>query len=57
MTGNVFILRLASGRRLKLMVTSYYSPEVQAMCDATGTVPTGAASGSGQLRLRWAFLD
>lgn len=57
MTGNVFILRLASGRRLKLMVTSYYSPEVQAMCDANGTVPTGPASGSGQLRLRWAFLD
>ncbi len=57
MSGNVFVLRLANGRRLKLMVTSYYSPEVQAICDSTGSVPTGPANGAGHLRLRWAFLD
>jgi hypothetical protein len=57
MTGNVYIVRLASGRRLKLTVTSYYSPEIQSMCNANGTLPSGMASGAGHLRFRWAFLD
>ena len=57
MTGNVYVLRLASGRRLKLTVTSYYEPTVQAMCDTEGMIDMGAPSGAGNMRLRWQFLD
>ena len=57
MTGNVYVLRLASGRRLKLTVTSYYNPDIQMMCDSAGTIPMGTPNGSGNIRLRWAFLE
>jgi hypothetical protein len=56
MTGNIYVVRLASGRRLKLTVTSYYEPEFQQMCQDTGSVTMGA-NGSGNIRLRWQFLD
>ncbi|WP_224248764.1 HmuY family protein [Hyalangium gracile] len=54
MTGNVFVVKLADGRHVKLTVTSYYDPAVQDTCDKTGSAPqpTGAA----QIRVRWAFL-
>jgi len=55
MTGNVYVLQLASGRHVKLEVTSYYSPDVQTMCNDTGMA--GMPSGAGNLRIRWAFLD
>jgi hypothetical protein len=57
MTGNVYVVRLANGRRLKLTVTAYYAPEAQEMCDSTGSAPTGPANGSGNIRFRWAFLE
>jgi hypothetical protein len=56
MTGNVYVIRLASGRRLKLVVTSYYDPAVQETCDTTDSVPM-ANTGSGNIRFRWAFLE
>lgn len=55
MSGFVYVLRLADGRRLKLTVTSFYNEQTQAQCQETGMVPmedTGAAN----LQLRWAFL-
>lgn len=55
MSGLVYVVGLADGRRLKLTVTSFYNEEAQAQCQETGMVPmmdTGAAN----LQLRWAFL-
>jgi hypothetical protein len=57
MTGNVYVLELASGRHVKLTVTSYYEPSYQEMCDSTGSVTMGSANGAGNIRIRWAFLD
>ncbi|MCY1022724.1 HmuY family protein [Pyxidicoccus sp. MSG2] len=54
MTGDVFVIRLADGRHVKLEVTGYYDPTPQQVCNETGSVPQ--PSGSGQLRVRWAFL-
>lgn len=55
MSGNVFIVRLADGRTLKLTVTAFYNDDVQAQCDETGTIPM-QNTGSGNIKLRWAFL-
>jgi len=55
MSGNVYVLELASGRKVKLEVETYYSPENQDICDSTGSVPR--PSGSGNLQILWAFLD
>ncbi len=57
MTGNVYVLELANGRRLKLTVTAYYDPAVQETCDTTGSVDPGSDTGSGNIRIRWAFLE
>ncbi|NMO16979.1 hypothetical protein HPC49_12275 [Pyxidicoccus fallax] len=54
MTGDVFVIRLADGRHVKLEVTAYYEPEPQQVCNETGTAPS--PNGSGQIRARWAFL-
>lgn len=54
MTGNVFVVRLADGRHVKLQVLSYYEPTAQQTCNDTGSVPQ--PSGAAQLRVRWAFL-
>ncbi len=56
MTGNVYVVRLANGRRLKLTVTSYYEPSFQQMCQETGSVTMGG-NGAGNIRLRWQFLE
>jgi len=56
MTGNVFVVRRADGRRLKLTVEDYYTPSVQDVCDSTGAIPMTMPSGSGHFRVRWAFL-
>ncbi|MBL9037801.1 MAG: HmuY family protein [Archangium sp.] len=55
MTGNVYVVKLANGRPLKLQVQSYYDVDKQAVCDSTGSVPM--PNGAGQLRFRWAFLE
>ncbi|WP_437731675.1 HmuY family protein [Sorangium sp. So ce1335] len=55
MTGLVYVVALADGRRLKLTVTHFYNEEVQAQCQETGTVPMGD-NGSANLQIRWAFL-
>ncbi|WNZ61430.1 HmuY family protein [Myxococcus sp. MxC21-1] len=56
MSGDVFIIRLADGRHVKFEVTSYYELAVQEHCNATNELPSGTPSGSGQLRVKWAFL-
>ena len=56
MTGNTYVLELASGRHVKLTVTSYYEPSFQATCDSTGSVAM-SGNGSGNIRFRWAFID
>ncbi|RYZ44603.1 MAG: hypothetical protein EOO72_05830, partial [Myxococcaceae bacterium] len=54
MTDKVFVLQLADGRHVKLQVVSYYEPAAQAQCNASGTLP--AVTGSGQYRIKWAYL-
>jgi hypothetical protein len=56
MTNNVYVLALRDGRRVKLQVLSYYTPENQAACEATGATST-TPSGAGSVRVRWSFLD
>ena len=55
MTGNVYVVQLADGRHVKLQVASYYSPAAQTQCDTQGTLP--GVTGSGNVRIRWAYLD
>jgi hypothetical protein len=55
MTDNVYVVRPASGRHVKLQVISYYPPANQEMCDTSGSVPI--PSGGGAVRVRWAFMD
>lgn len=54
MTGNVYVVKLADGRHVKLEVKSYYSLANQATCQASSTITT--PSGAGSLRIRWAFV-
>jgi HmuY protein len=56
MTGNVFVIKLASGRSVKFVVLSYYTPSVQEICDQTDMVPTTMPSGAGSYQVKWAFL-
>jgi hypothetical protein len=51
MTGNVYIVRRADGRHVKLQVLAYY--EDQDACDVGGSFGTGSAN----IRIKWAFLD
>lgn len=55
MTGNVYVVRPASGRHVKLEVVGYYPLANQEMCQTTDMVPI--PSGGGQVRVRWAFMD
>lgn len=55
MTSDVFALALRDGRHVKLEVLSYYSPENQEACDTGGS--PGSPSGSGNIRIKWAYLD
>jgi hypothetical protein len=54
MTGNVFVLSLADGRHVKLVVTNYYGDAAQMQCDTMGTIPQ--PSGSGNVKVKWAYL-
>lgn len=54
MTGNVFVVKLADGRHVKLEVKTYYTQANQDSCQATNTFST--PSGAGSIRIRWAFL-
>ncbi len=54
MSGNVYVVQLADGRRVKLTVTSFYPVAAQTKCDSAGAVPAGTVGG--QVRFRWAFL-
>lgn len=54
MTGNVFVLALADGRKIKLTVTHYYDPESQEECNATDTLP--GRYEAAKIQVRYAFL-
>lgn len=54
MSGNVYVLSLPNDKRVKLEVTSYYSPDNQTRCHMTGAV--NSPSGGGNLRIHWAFI-
>lgn len=55
MTGNVYVVRLADGRYVKLTVEGYYSPmSAQTYCDENDAMATGATSAV--FTVRWAFL-
>jgi len=56
MTGNVFVVRLADGRRVKLLVTNYYEQSVQDTCDATDSVNAADQAQAAQVGVRWAVL-
>ncbi|MEM1022993.1 MAG: HmuY family protein [Myxococcota bacterium] len=57
MTGNVYVVKLADGRSVKMEFETYYSPDVQAACNANGRLPGGGPSGSGNMTILWGFLD
>ncbi len=52
MTGNVYVIELASGQHVKVQVLQYYG-QGQAGCDEDST----AGTQSGTVRVKWAFLD
>lgn len=54
MTNAIFVAQLRDGRAVKLTVESYYDPEKQAECDATGMVST--PNNAAVFRLRWSLL-
>jgi hypothetical protein len=56
MTGNVFVIRLADGREVKLVVTHYYEPMAQMDCDTTNMVTPAEESQAAHVGVRWAFL-
>jgi hypothetical protein len=55
MTGNVFVVRPADGRKLKLTVDSFYNAAAQEQCQTQGTVPT-SNSGAANFSIRWSYL-
>jgi hypothetical protein len=54
MTGNIYLIRLRSGRTLKLRFTHYYDDGPQQKCDL-GLPFT--PSGSGKIQFQWKFLE
>lgn len=54
-TGKVFLIQLANGKVVKLIIDAYYSPTVQATCNDTGSTG-GGATGAASLTVRWAYL-
>jgi len=56
MTGNVFVIQLADGHHVKFEVLAYYYEAVQQECQDFGTYST-MPSGSGNMKVRWAYLD
>lgn len=55
MTDNVYVIKLASGKHVKLQVLRYYDTvAAQEQCETSNTLPS--PSGSANLHVRWAFL-
>lgn len=53
-TYDPFVIRLADGRLVKLVVTHYYADDAQTECNET---ETSSHAGAGVLQVRWAFLE
>jgi hypothetical protein len=56
MTGNVFVIRLADGREVKLVVTHYYETMAQMDCDNNNMITVAEQSQAAHVGVRWAFL-
>lgn len=56
MSGQVFVVHLANGRHLKLVVDDYYKPTTQDECNTTGAVDLNGP-GAGHFAIRWSYLD
>lgn len=56
MTAQVFVVALADGHHVKLVVDDYYKPSAQEQCNTSGSVPMSGAE-SANFIMRWAFLD
>lgn len=56
MSDYVFVLALADGHHVKLVVDSYYEPSIQEQCDTTDMVPMGD-TGAANFVMRWSYLD
>jgi hypothetical protein len=54
MTYNTYVIDLADGRQVKLVVDHYYAEANQASCQESGSA--GSPSNSGNVGVRWAFL-
>ena len=56
MTDHVFVVALADGRHVKLIVDDYYAPAAQDQCDTTGAIPM-SNTGSANFVIRWQFIQ
>lgn len=56
MTDKVFVVALADGHHVKLIVDDYYKPSAQEQCDTMDSVPMSGAE-SANFIVRWSFLD
>lgn len=56
MTGNVFVVELADGHHVKLIVDQYYeNAAAQQQCNTMDTVPMGSVGAV--IKMRWTYLD
>lgn len=55
MSDFVYVIALADGHHVKLVVDDYYSPAVQDQCDSTGMIPM-SNTGSASFIVRWSYL-
>jgi hypothetical protein len=56
MTGNVFVIRLADGRDVKLVVTHYYEQMAQDDCNTNSMITVAEQSQAAHVGVRWAYL-
>jgi len=56
MTALVYVVALASGKHVKLVIDDYYFPNIQDQCNTSGSVPM-SNTGSANFIVRWSFLD
>jgi hypothetical protein len=57
MSGNVYVVRLADGKKVKLVVSHYYTQAVQDECDSTNAIQPGDASASAHVGVRWGYIQ
>jgi heme-binding HmuY-like protein len=55
MSDFVFVVALADGHHVKLVVDDFYLPAIQEQCDTTGMIPM-SNTGSANFIVRWSYL-